>query len=68
MISKPLAVGQSASASPQERALAKVVANILVHKILPLFFLRRYASCSWQRDTLIDFNIQNKGFNCSSGT
>lgn len=60
MISKPLAVGQSASASPQERALAKVVANILVHKILPLFFLRRYASCSWQRNTPIDFLIRTK--------
>ena len=41
LVSKPLAVGQSASATPEERTCAKCVANILVQKLLPLFFLRR---------------------------
>ncbi|KAH8114900.1 P-loop containing nucleoside triphosphate hydrolase protein [Phellopilus nigrolimitatus] len=40
-VSKPLAVGQSANASEQERAIAKAVAKIFVAKLLPSFFLRR---------------------------
>ncbi|EJD04971.1 uncharacterized protein FOMMEDRAFT_154122 [Fomitiporia mediterranea MF3/22] len=40
-VSRPLAVGQSASASEAERTVAKAVAHILVTKLLPNFFLRR---------------------------
>ncbi|KAL5520387.1 hypothetical protein ACEPAG_9611 [Sanghuangporus baumii] len=40
-VCRPLAVGQSASASEGERAIAKAVAHLLVNKLLPKFFLRR---------------------------
>ncbi|KAJ3572782.1 hypothetical protein NP233_g2852 [Leucocoprinus birnbaumii] len=38
---KPLTAGQSAAATEEERAEARVVALILKHKLLPDFFLRR---------------------------
>ncbi|KAF5329238.1 hypothetical protein D9619_009039 [Psilocybe cf. subviscida] len=40
-IATPLATGQSAGASEEERALALIVAHTLKDKILPNFFLRR---------------------------
>ena len=62
-VCKPLATGQSTSATEGERAIAKVciiipfikvakvtslqaVANILVNKLLPNFFIRRYVTHS----------------------
>ncbi|KAJ2927608.1 hypothetical protein H1R20_g9482, partial [Candolleomyces eurysporus] len=40
-VSKPLTLGQSATATEQERAKGMVVARILRDKLLPNFFLRR---------------------------
>ncbi|KAF9074477.1 P-loop containing nucleoside triphosphate hydrolase protein [Rhodocollybia butyracea] len=41
MISDPLRHGQSNTASDQQKALALITSDILAHKLLPEFFLRR---------------------------
>ncbi|KAJ7482264.1 RAD26-like SNF2 family DNA-dependent ATPase [Mycena galericulata] len=43
-VSKPLRIGQSASATEQERLQCKKVSDILVKNLLPRFFLRRTKS------------------------
>jgi DNA excision repair protein ERCC-6-like 2 len=44
MISQPLKVGQSTTATDEEKARALVISNILVRDVLPQFFLRRRVS------------------------
>ncbi|TFK47224.1 hypothetical protein OE88DRAFT_1666566 [Heliocybe sulcata] len=40
-VTKPLLLGQSASASDEEKVQARLVSEILVNKLLPRYFLRR---------------------------